>query len=135
MVLMEKYRCNIYMELQTLELPKVSENLKYITPCSEICMYSLKRCIVSYRQVSFADYGTLIALVSESDGCHSGILQQFFLQPVEISNPWSRLGIFEDLGRENLGLYYNIYIIILLISISKCGTSGRKTFIPSITDR
>ena len=33
---------------------------------------------IKYTQGFFADYDTLICLVSESDGCHPGTLEQFF---------------------------------------------------------
>ncbi len=59
---------------------------------------------MEYRQGFFSVYGSLKCLVLESDGCHSGILEQFFLQPVEIGNPWSNLRVFENGGRGTPGL-------------------------------
>ena len=52
----------------------------------------------------------MTCLVSESDGCHPGILEHFFSQPVEIGNPWSKLGVFENGGRGTLGLIIALYL-------------------------
>ena len=60
----------------------------------------MKKCTISYRQGFVPDYGTLIYLVSK----------QFLSQPVEIGNPWSKLGDFENGGRGTLGLILALYL-------------------------
>ena len=45
------------------------------------------RCTLEYNKVFFVDFGTLECLFSESDGCHPGNLEQFFLSPKYYGHP------------------------------------------------